>query len=256
MKLKKGLLLLCMAVLCGCGTKSESSTPSTNSPQGESKSIYEGLDGLQTYQKAVKYFNDHVTYFQEDIIDGDNHSQNEYYLIDGAVSVVEKMLYQDNGYENLTYTIRNGKDFHSLFINGDGTYTYELMDNSTHLREQMFLDCSRLDDYQFIDVQRQDSGDQIILTMKLSRKESYQTSDDTYTVYYMSEMTIQKSGYITQEKITYYTNDQFNDIDYDGETIQYSLFNEKNQAGLNEEIDMMKSCDGLMDSEVKEKLAL
>ena len=129
------------------------------------------------------------------------------------------------------------------------------MNDYSHIVEKIHVDYLNDKNYEVYNVERKDEDNQIVLTIKLKMTEITGGGiEETETRYAISQIVINKDGYISQEEITYYTNDQFSETSGDIKTIKNSDFKSKIQKDFEKEIDLMKSCDGLTDQEVKEKL--
>lgn len=250
MKGKSLLLVLSAVLLTGCGSSSSSS-------QSEEKTLYSGLSGKETYIEAVKYINENVTYYQSEATDSNSHTYTQYYRLDDGIGVVTKALYEDGESTSLNYNIAYNKDYHTLFMIDSESYKYNVIHDYTGDIKTMYTDISIDKNYDILDVERKDQDGQIILTMKVKQIQYYQENDtQPETVYYINEIKINKDGYICEEKITNYTNEEFKDVSFEGLSIQYSQFNEKKKEDFQKEIEIMESCDGLNDIDVKEKIGV
>lgn len=247
MKIKKILLLLSsVAVLAGCQSSSSE----------EEKKRYEGMTGKETYVAAVQFFNDQVSYYKSQIADSDNITTLESYKLDNRYGVVTKGIYQEEDFMNLNYTITSGHEFHTLFMGEDG-YQYEYIDDYSQEVNQMYKDLSTDNSYVIIEAIRKDQDDEITLTLKLEQSVKYQESDEESSVsYIIKDIYINSDGYIVKEVDTYYTDQLFEEVLQDGMSIEYSLFNNKKKDDFEKEIELMKSCEGLHNEEVKEQLGL
>lgn len=250
MKGKSLLLVLSAVLLTGCGSSSSSS-------QSEEKTLYSGLSGKETYIEAVKYINENVTYYQSEATDSNSHTYTQYYRLDDGIGVVTKALYEDGESTSLNYNIAYNKDYHTLFMIDSESYKYNVIHDYTGDIKTMYTDISIDKNYDILDVERKDQDGQIILTMKVKQIQYYQENDtQPETVYYINEIKINKDGYICEEKITNYTNEEFKDVSFEGLSIQYSQFNEKKKEDFQKEIEIMESCDSLNDIDVKEKIGV
>lgn len=250
MKGKSLLLVLSAVLLTGCGSSSSSS-------QSEEKTLYSGLSGKETYIEAVKYINENVTYYQSEATDSNSHTYIQYYRLDDGIGVVTKALYEDGESTSLNYNIAYNKDYHTLFMIDSESYKYNVIHDYTGDIKTMYTDISIDKNYDILDVERKDQDGQIMLTMKVKQIQYYQENDtQPETVYYINEIKINKDGYICEEKITNYTNEEFKDVSFEGLSIQYSQFNEKKKEDFQKEIEIMESCDGLNDIDVKEKIGV
>lgn len=250
MKGKSLLLVLSAVLLTGCGSSSSSS-------QSEEKTLYSGLSGKETYIEAVKYINENVTYYQSEATDSNSHTYTQYYRLDDGIGVVTKALYEDGESTSLNYNIAYNKDYHTLFMIDSESYKYNVIHDYTGDIKTMYTDISIDKNYDILDVERKDQDGQIMLTMKVKQIQYYQENDtQPETVYYINEIKINKDGYICEEKITNYTNEEFKDVSFEGLSIQYSQFNEKKKEDFQKEIEIMESCDGLNDIDVKEKIGV
>lgn len=221
----------------------------------EEKKLYEGLNGKETYQEAVDFFNHHVNYYKSMAHEDNNTAVSELYKIEGKCATVNKTVYEEGEFDYLSYTITHQEEFHSLFLD-DEHYTYELMNDYSQQIETMYHQYND-NIYQILDVQRTDEQDHITLELQLKQSQTYQESDEEDSVNYLTnEMKINKDGYITEEKMTYYVDETFEEILQDGAHIEYLDFNQKKEQDFYKEIELMKSCDGLERNEVKERLGL
>lgn len=246
---KSILILMGIVLLSGCGTN-EATKPSD-------KSLYEGLNGKETYVEAVKFLNQNVTYYKSESSDSGSHSYNEYFQLDDGISTVTKALYSDAEATILNYNIVNGSDYHTLYQADSVTYKYNMTNDYTQKIESMYTDISQKDNYNIIEVNRKNDGDFILLEMKVQKSQRNQEADETDDIgYYIDLLKINKDGYICEEKITYYTDDTFSEVSYEGLTTLYTDFNKKKATDFATEIELMKSCDGLNEDEVKDKIGL
>lgn len=248
--MKKRLFILMSAILLtGC----QSSSPS----KVQDKNQYDGLNGLETYQQAVTYFNKNVTYYKSESSDDGSHSYNEYFQTDDGIATVTKGLYSDAELTTLNYNIVNGKDYHTLYMLDSVTYKYNVTHDYTRHMDYLYNDLSKQQGVDIIDVKREDKEEQIVLTMKIKQEQRYQEIDETdEIVYYIKEITINKDGYICGEKETYYNDDQFNQVAYQGLTTKLFDYNKRGTKDLDVEIELIKSCDELNEDEVKNKINL
>ncbi len=251
MKLKGIIACLCAMMLVGCGTsdKTEGST--------SSKELYENLNGKETLAEVIKKMNNDVSYVKSLTDENGNIVNNETYRIDGQLCFVSKSIFEEESYDTLFYTITQGKNFYSLYLGNDNTYKCDIINDYSNIVNQIHVDYLADKAYEVYNVERKDEGDQIILTIQLKMTEDTGGGvDETETRYASNTMTIRKDGYMTKEDIVYYTDDQFSKATGDIKTITYSDFNSKNQKDFEKEIELIESCDGLTNQEVKEKLNL
>lgn len=249
MKGKRLLIMMSLVFLAGC-------QESTSSPVSEKK-LYEGLDGKETYTEVVKYFNEHVTYYQAESTDSGSHSYNQYFQMDNGISTVTKALYSDAESTILNYNIVNGSDYHTLYMQDSMTYKYNVINDYTEKVEAMYQDVTQSNSYEILNVERNDQDNQINLELQVKKSQRNQEADETDDiVYYINHMTINKEGYISEEKITYYKDAQFKEISYEGLTTKYTDYNQKKSDNFDDEIELMKSCDGLNEDEIKDKIGL
>lgn len=244
MKMKRFLLFMCsVAVLTGCQSSS----------QVDDKKGYDGMNGMETYVAAVQFFNNNVTYYQSRL---DDEITVETYKVNNQCSVVTKALYQEGYFSTLNYTITSGQEFHTLFLGEDG-YQYEYMNDYSQEVTQMYRDLSIDNNSEILDVVREDKDGQIILTLKLKQSVKYQESDEENSInYIVHELTINSDGYIVKDVETYYEDELFEKVLQDGSVMENTQFNQKTSDDFNDEVELMKSCDGLSDEEVKDKLGL
>lgn len=252
----KILFLAMLIILTGCQSSSDSSSSSSSTTTTSQETQYAGMNGKETYTSAIQYFNEKVKYYHSVINDNGNKTVNENYNYNGEISIVSKGWYDDGGSSTLTYTITSGHDFHTLFLGNEGTYEYNVINDYPQEIHQMYNDYTTQKNCEIIDIQRSDENSQIILTLKLKIVEQYQQSDAPVTNYVMSTMTIDKDGYISEEKLTNYSDESFKNISSEGNHVQNSLFNQKKESDFDKEIELMKSCQGLNNEEVKEKLGI
>ena len=252
MKIKALLAILCMGLLVGCSS-------STITPEVSDKGLYEGLDGKETYSAVIKKMNDEVTYYLSNIEDNGNTSTNETYKLNNQFCFISKAVYTEGDAEALFYTITQGTNFHTLYLGANKIYAYNMVEDYPNEVTEIYKNYLDNTNYSIYDVQRDDQGDQIVLTLKMKMTEEYALGDaapDEVTRYAIDEMTINEDGFISQEKLVYYTNDQFKEVSETGRTVKNSDFNKKGQSDFDKEIELMKSCDGLQDDDAKEKLGL
>ncbi|WP_270639672.1 hypothetical protein [Longibaculum muris] len=250
MKYKGIIGCLCLLMLVGCGT-----TKKEEPTQGQ-KGLYVGLDGKQTYSEAVKYFNSRVNYYFSEATDETSDTYNEYYKGQDHISLVSKALYNDADVTTLNYSIADGKDFHTLFMVDSQTYAYDVAHDYNETIDAMYPDLTKDENSELLSAERKDQNGQIELTLKVKRNQQYQENDSSEIVYFVSQLKISKDGYIVEDKVTYYTDDKFEEVAYEGLTTTYKDFNKKKSDDLQKEIDLMKSCDGMNDDEVKAELHL
>lgn len=250
MKIKRLLLVLACLCLVGCGTGTQKDI--SQSQEETEKKLYEGMNGQETYLAAIDYFNQNVTYYKSIIKDDMSQSELEYFKEENVFAVVTKALYYDGTSSMLNYNIVSGNDFHSLFMNEDGIYEYEIMNDYAESYPSMCQDLSQKEGYELIDVTRKDQENTIILTLKVK----YEDVDINDIEYYMSEITIDSQGYICEEKMTYYSDEDFQETLGMEISVINLQFNQKSLSDLEKEIDLMESCQGLSDAEVRTKIGL
>lgn len=242
MGIKKVLICICLVFLAGC----QSTT--------KNKTLYEGLDGKETYQKVIDAYNQNVTYYQSKQVDSNSTIIKEYYKGDKQTSVVTKMLFDDADGQSLLYNIYEANNYHTLFANGE-TYEYECMDDYSGSRKDLYSDYNS-DQTQIINVDRKDEGETIHLSVKTKEIVTYQADDEGEERYALHQLVVDQNGYITNETISYYTDDSFQTTSQEDTTIENSGFNQKDTKDLEKEIELMKSCDGLEYDKVMEKVSL
>lgn len=249
MKLKKIIACLCAVMLVGCGS---SDKPSGSATQ---KKLYENLDGKETLSEVIKKMNNDVSYVKRVTDENGNVVNNEIYKIDGQLCFVSKSVFEEGAYNTLSYTITQGNNFYSLYLSDDNTYKCDILDDYSNVVEKLHVDYLADKAYEVYNVERKDEEDQIILTVQLKMTEVTGGGvEEMETRYASNTITIHKDGYIAKEDIIYYTDDQLTETSGDIKTITYSDYNSKNQKDFEKEIELMKSCDGLTDQEVKDKL--
>ena len=240
MGIKKILICICLVFLSGCQSTTKNET------------LYEGLDGKKTYQKVIDAFNQNVTYYQSKQTSQDNIVVKDYYKSNKQTAVITKMKFTDSDGESLLYNIYETNNFHTLYADGE-TYKYQCMNDYSGLRKDLYSDYNS-EQLHLLDAKRIDKDDHIELSVKTKETVTYQVDDDGEERYTLHQLTIDKNGYITNEKISYYTDDSFQTTSQDGLIIENSKFNQKNEKDLEKEIELMKSCNGLEYQDVIKKL--
>lgn len=245
MKAKVLAFIMFCLFISGCGTGEETTV--------QNNKLYDGLTGEETYHEAVSYFNKNVSYYKCEMTDDMSDYLSEYYQSDDGVETVTKALYFDGETSVFNYNIICKSDYHSLFMNEDGVYEYELTNDYANQQLQMYNDVTSQDGFELMEVKREDSDSGIVLTLKVKYVENEELEE---TSYYTNEVKINEDGFICQETVIYYSDDQFLEALSEGVTSVCSDFNKKSQSDLDVEIDLMKSCQGLTDDEVKNKIGL
>lgn len=249
MKLKKIIACLCAVMLVGCGSSDKPSDTVTQ------KGLYENLDGKATLAEVIKKMNKDVSYVKTHTVENGDVINDETYKIDGQLCFVSKSIFEEGDYRTLSYTITQGKNFYTLYLGDDNTYKCDILDDYSYVVEKIHADYLSNKDYEVYNVERKDEGNEIVLTIQMKMSEITGGGiEETETSYALNTMVINKEGYIFKEDVVYYTDDQFSKTTGDIKTFTYSDFNSKNKKDFEKEIELMKSCDGLTDQEVKEKL--
>ncbi|MEG0276911.1 MAG: hypothetical protein RR630_07770 [Coprobacillus sp.] len=250
--MKKFIFCLCAVLLVGCG--GNSSTGETS----KEKTLYEGLDGKQTYVAAVEFFNKNATYYKMSLNSDGMTSEKEYYNTDNKISTVEKTVY-DEGEESLfTYMIAEGSHFHSLIKMTDDTFKYNVVDDYTATQTTLYKDYTKSEGSEVYDVQREDKNGKVILTVKMKVSETFAGGDDEFGAtedsYIINVLTIDEKGYITEESKTVYADKDFKEVEQENIKVDNEDINKKNATDLKNEVELMKACEGLTQDEVKAKL--
>lgn len=253
--MKKILTLgLCLCLLYGCQNNEEAKVDTQEQTQ-EEKRLFEGLDAKQTYEAAVKQMNESLDYYVAKE-ESDYTRKYEYYNKNDYIAVVLKELYQDSDFSSVNFTITNGNEFYTLYPNADDTYSYSYADDYSGQKESMYVNVYEDKNAEVKSIERKDQENVIILDMRLEVSTIQQQSDtNEHVSYIQNQIKINSEGYIVEENKTYYDKDFENEVDK-AVHIEYSDFNKKGQDELENEISLMKECEGLGYQDIVSKLGL
>ncbi len=243
--MKKIILCLCLSLLCGCSSEGGfiGSDPSSQ------VLIYEGNNGEQTYKEAVKFFNDNVRSYEEYIIKNDTELINSYYRHNGGIDISEVNIYSYQGLSTLSYTCYKGEKLYVLYLGEYDYYQYEELDENYLNKEKMYDDILVQEGYRVLEIDRYDLKDEVKLVLKIEDSHAYNIGGEFG--YMIKEIYINQEGYIYKEEISYYSDANFKE-EIDGkETIYYNKINDLKYTSIDNEIDMIKKCDGLSFEEIK-----
>lgn len=234
------LTFLSMVVLFGCNNGKE---------QSVADKLYKDLDAKETYEKAVEYFNENVTYVKYKQIAKDG-------LNDESVFIVERFN-EEGKYNQITSVyhdkcspynrepgsfvekeiLKNGKA--SLLLSSDGVFkeVQDINDKSYYESKQIpFFRVHYLrEGSKLLDISKEESGDHIVIKMKLQFTTNYQ----------ISEFIIDSNGLFIMQKYEPYTDSTFEKKvgDYSS-TVWYGDFNKKTTFDYEEERQKLKDLEG------------
>lgn len=252
MKVRNIMLCLFAALLVGCGGNTN------NNEIAKEKTLYEGMDGKQTYIAAVEFFNKNATYYKMSLNSDGMVSVKEYYNIGNKVSTVDKTVYDEGEESIFTYMIAEGSHFHSLIKMTDDTFKYNVVDDYTATQATLYKDYTKEKGSEIYDVKREDKNGKILLTVKMKVSETFAGGDDEFGAtedsFIINVMTIDEKGFIVQESKTMYSDKDFKEVLQENVEVVNEDINKKKETDLTSEIELMKSCDGLAQDEVQTKL--
>ncbi len=246
-KSKKKILFftfLSVILLFGCNNGKE---------QSVADKLYKDLDAKETYEKAVEYFNENVTYVKYKQIAKDE--------VNDSVIIVERFneggkynqitsIYNDK-YSSYNYepglfaekeVLKNGKA--SLLLSSDGVFKalQDINDKSYYESKQIpFFRVHYLrDGCKLLDISKEENGDHIVIKMKLQF-----TTIQFTTIYQISEFIIDSNGLFIMQKYEPYTDSTFEKKWGDcSSTVWYGDFNKKTTFDYEEERQKLKDLEG------------
>lgn len=253
MKVRNIMFCLCAALLVGCG-----GTGSSDNTINKEKTLYEGMDGKQTYIAGIEFFNKNATYYKMSLESEGMKSIKEYYNFNNKIGTVEKTVYDEGEESIFTYIITEGNHFHSLIKMTDDTFKYDIADDYTATQSTLYKDYTKVDGSEVYDVKREDKDGKVILTVKMKVSERFAGGDDEFGAtedsYIINVMTIDEKGFIVEESKTTYSDKEFKEALQKDIKIVNEDINKKKDTDLTSEIELMKSCNGLSHDEVQTKL--
>lgn len=242
MNIKKIIsLVACGLLIVGCSSKGD--TP---------LSLYDDKSAKETYTTLVDKVNKDVTYVRvlQTSKNDDSIVEDEYYVIDGALSDAKKIafnqedvsyFYYDVVTPEKTYSLRD-KDSDDLY---DLTIT-DTSDPSSTLMKNMY----ELKTMEILSANRKDKDGEIVLTMQTKEaKES-----EGYTNYIKYIYTIGENGLPLTVTVKVYEDETFKgNVLYESK-MSYTEYNRKKESDLKDAIKQVKKLDKKSTKEVKETL--
>ena len=262
-KSKKKILFftfLSMVVLFGCSNGKE---------QSVADKLYKDLDAKETYEKAIEYFNENVTYVKykhswkqyEEI-----ENEEEAILLGEDISIIER--FKENGkYNTISYAYMNSEfPSMSLYILKDGEgsvllskdrifedvrdlnkeyYENNVFSTIIYLSEDDPLMTSIYgnEDVEVIDITKVEEDDNIVVKMRYVSTVNLGYMG-TKEIYYESYIIIGSNGLIFETGSESYTDKTFEKKKGSPSTIRYSNFNGKTTFDYEEEKQKLKDLEG------------
>lgn len=238
-KSKKKILFftfLSMVVLFGCSNGKE---------QSVAEKLYKDLDAKETYEKAIEYFNENVTYvklksfhkicvlgietvtIREEFNENGKYNQifyNRVDLVSGPSSEV-RILKDGEAHQLSSYDNKFGE------LNDLGTEFYESEQRpfliSVYSKEWLKI----------LDASKEEDGENIVIKMKAEATSEGQKSYQTH------ESTIDKNGLLTKEVVRVYSDSKFERLIVEQSDL-YENFNKKTTFDYEEEKQKLKDLVG------------
>lgn len=238
-KSKKKILFftfLSMVVLFGCSNGKE---------QSVADKLYKDLDAKETYEKAVEYFNENVTYVK----------LRSFYKICvlGIETVTIREEFNENGkYNQIFYNrvdlesgpsseVRILKDGEAHQLSSYDNKFGELNDLGTEFYESeqrpFLISVYSKEWLKILDVSKEEDGENIVIKMKAEATSEEQKSYQTH------ESTIDKNGLLTKEVVRVYSDSKFERLIVEQSDL-YENFNKKTTFDYEEEKQKLKDLVG------------
>ncbi len=263
-KSKKKILFftfLSMVVLFGCSNGEGLGASNNNGKeQSVAEKLYKDLDAKETYEKAIEYFNENVTYVKRVDKEKQLTRVNEKYNENGKYTRLCYVYYVDEAseehgqafiyaYENCCDLYSSNHKFDELReYGGSGSYLYE---------QEQYPFMSSLYSAErgnVHDISKEEDGDHTVIKIKFENTNNVMSYDEetqwyvdkgeVRTDYRIYEIIIDSSGLIIEERIISYTDSTFEkELGYPT-TVQYSNFNKKTTFDYEEEKQKLKDLEG------------
>lgn len=237
---------LCMLLVTGC----------TSNPKSEnSLSIYENLDGKETYEKLVEKTNKEVKYIkyvikgaQQRYLGKGNYQQSELYQLDNGIGIVDKSQeHIEDDKKEIKYSVTTDKERYELSKEED-IYTVSKSSDGITKETGILYNLYTRDVIDMQSIERVDTKEQIILNAK------YQVKNETSTGYYKEEFIIGKNGLLQRRSMDAYLDTDYK-INMSKTEIDVYCKKESINEDFEKELELIQSLDGASTKEVEEKVA-
>lgn len=264
MKFKKVLLLgLSLGIMWGCSTSGSDVVS-----QNKSSELYDGLNAQETYQKACNYFNENVTSCTEISFETPKGGERS------NPGVVYAKTYQENGKKSASiswvsehisiFTVFHDNKYYEQSFDDIIEYTEEKQKKLYNERQgpiiKPLLESSEdeMSKTEFINVNRHNEGDEIIISVKYKRSLATEYADGTKE--WGKNICFIRNIYIGKDGLIYKTvgkecDDNFKD-EYIIFTAIISDINKKNSFSYDEEIGNIKKYENMTLEEFKKELGI
>ncbi|MFR7591911.1 MAG: serine/threonine-protein kinase [Longibaculum sp.] len=235
-----GALIVCSASYFGVqGVKNI--THST--PHGEFAKENESLDAKTIYDNLVKKMNSEVTYYSWVMTNPYARYDNEIFKKNGKVAIIQRFIPND---EDVQYSIfADEKEYSMRMEEGSDIRNLNILDRddaSTNIMNSFY----EIEGCEVKSLDKQVIDEKIVLTFKLY----ISTDQEPYSI---NSITIGDNGLIEKYESKIYEDAQYKNIKIIHTSI-YSHYNEKTTSYLDEEIEKIKTYDGLTSEELAEKI--
>lgn len=234
--IKKLLIILCLSILCGCSYEGHLKGVNPN-PE---ILIYKDFDAFETYNEAIKFFNNNTYYYKEYIEKNNTDIVNSYYKEEDRIHMSELNIYSYQGLHTLSYSCFKDNDLHVLYLGEDDLYVYEKLEDNYFQREEMYLDITQKEGYTLLSIEREDLNSEVKLTLKIEDSHSFRMGG-SYT-YMIKELFIDKEGYINKEDISYYEDYECKKEADQPVSIYYKRINDYEYTSIDKEIELLSDC--------------
>lgn len=242
-KSKKKILFftfLSMVVLFGCSNGKE---------QSVAEKLYKDLDAQETYEKAIEYFNENVTYVKLKSFYKD--------CVGGTETVTIREEFNESGKYNQIYyirtdSVRGSSSEVKILKDGEacGLFSYdnkfsELIDFGTEFYESeqrpFLISVYSKEWLKILDTSKEEDGENIVIKMKVEA--TSKTSSGEQKSYQTLESTIDKNGLLTKEVVRAYSDSKFEKLTAEQSDL-YENFNGKTTFDYEEEKQKLKDLEG------------
>ncbi len=236
--LRKLIIFICLSILFGCSPADNLAGVKHN----PDVLIYSGSNAQETYNKAIDFFNQNVSYYKEYIEKGTTKRINTFYKSDDGINMSELDIYNDQGINSLSYACYKGENLYILYLNEYDIYEYEELKDNYLDRDHMYLDITKQEGYRVLSIDRIDLNNQVKLILKIEDSHTYKMGGDF--TYMIKEIIIDNQGYIIKENIGYYADLNCHNEIEEPVTIYYKKINQHENQTIDNEIKKIQSCQG------------
>lgn len=265
-KSKKKILFftfLSMVVLFGCSNGEGLGASNNNGKeQSVAEKLYKDLDAKETYEKAIEYLNENVTYYKFKQIDENKKFESiiitERFNEDGKYNQIfsSYVNHKSDDPSASKEIIKDGKSSQLGSSNGVFGKVLDISNESYYESKQfpLFSVIYLREGFKLHDISKEEDGDHIIIKMKFENNynvmsydeetQNYVDKGEVHTKYQINETIIDSNGLIIEERVEPYADSTFEKkLDY-STTVWYGDFNKKTTFDYEEEKQKLKDLEG------------